>query len=452
MNPSPRRPSVERRIHLHRGVVPDRPPSSPRTGRGFPCVPLPCAPDQLGRGRGGRRAGARGRGRDPPLVRGPRRCAERARVGSLLRRRTFPTWEGGGWSLVTLIVLLIVLVIPLTALRAHQVGYDGAVTWTARALLYSLATSSSSPACRIPRTPIPITRPWSRRSARLELLLRGEDGSHPRPRADSVAQRRSSRRHRNWSDEVVPAGHNAGPRALHCLCGTHVPGGLRCGRRLRPGELCSGRFCRPVVVSGCRCCRLVGACAAPTRRNLMVAWSCAIVASLTKNEGLVTAIAILADRVFGISALLSHDASGQGDRRVARCCGVGGDAPSCGSSPPCPASSGRCRSAPSASMTPSSEDRVARPTALRASATADAVARRQVVLPVALVIATLGCFWFLQRRRRAHLANPAWLWVASGCRDSSHLRDLCLRVLRDPHLAEGKRRSNDDLLVVGLTG
>ena len=50
--------------------------------------------------------------------------------------------------------------------------------------------------------------------------------------------------------------------------------------------------------------------------------------------------------------------------------------------------------------------------ALRASATADAVARRQVVLPVALVIATLGCFWFLQRRRRAHLANPAWLWVA----------------------------------------
>ena len=55
----------------------------------------------------------------------------------LIRRRSFPAWETGGWSLVTVVVLLVVLAIPLTGMRAHEVGYDGAITWTTHALLIS---------------------------------------------------------------------------------------------------------------------------------------------------------------------------------------------------------------------------------------------------------------------------------------------------------------------------
>ena len=58
-------------------------------------------------------------------------------LASLLRRRSFPAWQTGGWSLATVAVLLLVLAIPLTGMRAHEVGYDGAITWTTHALLIS---------------------------------------------------------------------------------------------------------------------------------------------------------------------------------------------------------------------------------------------------------------------------------------------------------------------------
>ena len=38
----------------------------------------------------------------------------------LIRRRSFPAWETGGWSLVTVVVLLVVLAIPLTGMRATK--------------------------------------------------------------------------------------------------------------------------------------------------------------------------------------------------------------------------------------------------------------------------------------------------------------------------------------------
>ena len=214
-------------------------------------------------------------------------------LGALLRRKTFPTWEGGGWSLVSLIVLLIVLVIPLTALRAHEVGYDGAVTWTAHALLYSsghqfLVTGLKNPAYANTDYPplVPAVSALSFSFAgRTDLILGPELTALLNAAAVGVIATGLTRLCR-----PVTTGPTCSPiafAALMCLVAFGVGGDYDLGNYAVDG------FADLLWSAAAVAAVLWGLVLPRTRRNLMVAWSCAIVASLTKNEGLVTASAVL---------------------------------------------------------------------------------------------------------------------------------------------------------------
>jgi hypothetical protein len=336
-------------------------------------------------------------------------------LASLLRRRSFPAWQTGGWSLATVAVLLLVLAIPLTGMRAHEVGYDGAITWTTHALLISgahktLVSGLQNPAYLAANPDYPPLVPAVSAlgfsfAGRSVLILGSELTALLNAAAIGVIAvgvatvRRPSARHEHLLSIVFAA--------LVCLAGFSVGGDyIHVGNYGVDGD--ADLLWAAAAVAAI----LWGLVLPRGRPALMVAWSCAIVASLTKNEGLVTAILILmliAIR-YQRPSLAWHDAAGtpalQARAKSWGRCVVMWIAPTV---------PGLVWLAQMHTLgvhnyffgTPTVES-----LGVRTSATFKAMSNSEAILWVALLILAIGCIWFRNSRRLAELGHPLWLWTA----------------------------------------
>jgi hypothetical protein len=334
----------------------------------------------------------------------------------LLRRRSFPEWQIGGWSLATVAVLLLVLAIPLTGMRAHEVGYDGAITWMTHALLISgghktLVSGLQNPAylATNPDYPplVPAVSALGFSFAGRSILILGSELTALLNAAAigviavgvATVRRPSARREHLLSIAIA---------ALVCLAGYSVGGDY-----IHVGNYGVDSDADLLWAAAAVAAILWGLVLPRGRPALTVAWSCAIVASLTKNEGLVTAIVILmliAIRYQRPSLPWQHDAAGTPALRASA------------------KSWGRCVVmwiAPTvpglvwlAQMhflgvqnyffgTPTVES-----LGVRTSATFRAMSNSESILWVALFILAIGCIWFRNSRRLAELGHPLWLWTA----------------------------------------
>ena len=165
-------------------------------------------------------------------------------LASLLRRRSFPAWQTGGWSLATVAVLLLVLAIPLTGMRAHEVGYDGAIIWTTHALLISgghktLVSGLQNPAYLAANPDYPPLVPAVSAlgfsfAGRSVLILGSELTALLNAAAVGV--------YRGWRRDGASTFRTPRAFAVDCLRRACMPGRLLRRRGLHPcGELQSGR-------------------------------------------------------------------------------------------------------------------------------------------------------------------------------------------------------------------
>jgi hypothetical protein len=137
-------------------------------------------------------------------------------------------------------------------------------------------------------------------------------------------------------------------------------------------------------------------------QELGVAWVCAMVASLTKNEGLTTALVVLVLIALRYRPLTLP---GPTARRWAERAGFV-------LLPALPglAWAGLMRhiGVQDAFFTSAS----AQTPLTRAGATLAGMAAHLAVAPVALAVLLAGCWWLRGDRERARLGNPAWLWIS----------------------------------------
>jgi len=151
---------------------------------------------------------------------------------------------------------------------------------------------------------------------------------------------------------------------------------------------------------------------------LAVAWVCAIVASLTKNEGLTTSLIVLAMialRYVGamlplLGATGAHYAGASTTRRWVR---IGARLAVMFIVPAAPGLAWAALMRRIGlhdrffASSPYGES-----SSVRAHATIHGVGDHLAIAPVAIAVLILGCLLFRRERARAGLGNPAWLWLA----------------------------------------
>jgi hypothetical protein len=332
----------------------------------------------------------------------------------LLRGRSFPARHTDGWSIATVIVLLAVLAVELTGIRAHEVGYDGAITWTTHALLISgghttLVSGLQNPAYLAANPDYPPLVPAVSAlgfsfAGRSVLILGSELTALLNAAAIGVIAagvatvcRPSTRRAHMLS--ILFA-------ALVCLAAYSVGGNyIHVGNYGVDGDA-------DLLWAAAAVAAIVWGLVLPRgRAALMVAWSSAIVASLTKNEGLVTAIAILLLIAIRYHPPMArHEDAGAPVRRAsAKRWAV------CALMWIAPAIPGLVWLVQMHLLgvqnyffgTPTSES-----VGVRTSATFKAMTNSEEIFWVALLVVAIGCLWFRTSRQQAELGHPLWLWTA----------------------------------------
>jgi hypothetical protein len=326
-----------------------------------------------------------------------------------------PPW---GWSVVTLAVVLGALIIPLRALRASMIGWDANSIWLTHALMVSgghhaLLTGLKNPVYRFSNPDYP---PLVPAVGALAFALFGR------------------------GDLEVATGATVLLNACALgVVGTGIAAMGGSGRRLTrigavaaAGALCVVGFAvsGPCGVDGYA--DLLWAAAAVgaviwglvlprSAQMLLVAWICAAVASLTKNEGLTTALALLV-----LIALRYRPLTLSWARRL-RTPAEGGGLPGAAAWPV----ARRCAERAAFVVVPALPGLVwagqirliglsdnffkSPPTeslVTRARATVDGMAVHLAVAPVAAAVLVAGCCFLRRDRRRARFGNPAWLWTA----------------------------------------
>jgi len=219
-----------------------------------------------------------------------------AALAILLRRKSFPSWNIRGWSLAVMIVLFVVLAIPLTGMRAHEVSYDGAITWTTHALLISAGHGALVPAMQNsaylaanPDYPplVPAVNALGFSFAGRDVLILGSELTALLNAAaigvigvgvTTICRPTARRQHLLSLFFAV----------VICLAAYSVAGDY-----FRVGNYGVDNEADLLWAAAAVAAVLWGLVLPRERTALLVAWSCAIVASLTKNEGLVTSIIIL---------------------------------------------------------------------------------------------------------------------------------------------------------------
>ncbi len=330
----------------------------------------------------------------------------------LFHRGSFPSWNIRGWSLAVLIVLLLVLAIPLTGMRAHEVSYDVAITWTTHALWISAghgilvpAMQNSAYLAANPDYPplVPAVNALGFSFAGRDVLILGSELTALLNAAAigvigigiTTICRPTTRRQHLLS--VFFAG-------VTCLAAYSVAGDY-----FRVGNYGVDNEADLLWAATAVAAVLWGLVLPRERTALFVAWSSAIVASLTKNEGLVTSIIILlliALR-YGRPSLAWRDPT---DRRAnVRSWAL------CFLMWIVPALPGLVWLAQMHFLhvqnyffgSIETESR-----GLRTSATLHAMVNTEDILPIALFILAIGCIWLRNSRKHAGLGHPLWLWTA----------------------------------------
>jgi hypothetical protein len=332
-----------------------------------------------------------------------------AALALLLRRKCLPTWEIHGRAVVTLIVLFVVLAVPLTGLRAHEVGYDGSITWTTHALLISaghnvLVPGLQNPAYLASNSDYPPLVPAVSAlgfsfAGRTVLILGAELTALLNAAAVGVIGvgitlicRPSVRR--DYVLSVVFA-------AIICLGAFSVGGDY-----VRVGNYGVDGYADLLWAAAAVAAVLWGLVLPRGRSALLVAWCCAIVASLTKNEGLVTAIVIMlliAVR-YQQPTLHRRDAVATA-MSFGKVLGLW----------IAPAFLGLVWITQMHFLHVQNYffgTRQAETLGTRTSATVHAMGNSEDVFFVALLILAIGCIWFRNSRRLAELGHPLWLWTA----------------------------------------
>jgi hypothetical protein len=328
-----------------------------------------------------------------------------------------PPW---GWSFVTLAVVLLALVIPLTALRPELIGWDANSIWLTHALMVSgghhaLVTGLKNPVYLFSNPDYP---PLVPAAGALGLGLFGRGDLHVAPGTTvllnacalgvagtgiAAVGMGSSRRHVTRIGAVAAAG-------AVCLVGFAISGqyGVDGYTDLLWAAAAVGAVIWGLVLPR-------------STQALVIAWICAGVAALTKNEGLTTGLALLVLIALRYRPLTLSWVRGLGRRPA------GGRFPGRAAWPAAREWAERAAFVVVPALpglvwaglihllgirdnffkSPSSQTLV-----LRAHATIDGMAAHLAVAPVAAAVLVAGCCLLRRKRERAGLGNPAWLWLA----------------------------------------
>lgn len=326
-----------------------------------------------------------------------------------------PPW---GWSIVTMVTTLGVLVIPLAALRARMIGWDANSIWITHALMVSgghheLLADLQNAAYRFSNPDYP---PLVPAAGALAFSLVGRGDLHVAVDATVLLNA--------CALGVVGTGVAAVGNRGRWL--TRMAGVVASGSICLVGFAVSGSYGIDGYADLLWAAAAVGAIIwglvlPQSTQNLALAWICAAVASLTKNEGITTALVVLVLIAFRYRPItvswlrqlrphsenrrLSVAAVGHVARRwIERAAFV-----------VMPALLGLVWAGLAhflglhdAFFSSSS----AESSATRAGATIAGMAAHLAVAPVALAVLLAGCCLLRKDRERSCLGNPAWLWTA----------------------------------------
>jgi hypothetical protein len=336
-------------------------------------------------------------------------------AGKRFRERADPP---AGRSIITLAVLLCALIIPLYALKARMIGWDANSIWLTHALMVSgghhaLVTGLKNPVYSFSNPDYP---PLVPAAGGLAFALFGFGDLHVAPATTvllnacalgvvgtGIAAVGSSGRQVTRIAAVVAGG-------AVCLAGFAVSGGYGVDGYT---DLLWAAAAAAAVIWG-----LV---LPPGTQSLVIAWICVAVASLTKNEGLATGLALLV-----LITLRYRPLTLSWVRRL-RVHPEGGGFPAvtasaatrewarCAAFVLVPALPGLAWAGlirlfgigDNFFKSPSNESLVT-----RAHATVDGMAAHLAVAPVAAAVLVVGCYLLRQDRERGRFGNPAWLWLA----------------------------------------
>jgi hypothetical protein len=321
-----------------------------------------------------------------------------------------------GWSALTVLVMAGVLVYPLVPLRVPMIGWDANSIWLTHSLMVAgghhvLLTGLRNPAIFFDNPDYP---PLVPAAGALELLRFGPASLH-----SAVVM-----------TELLTACAIA---AVGCLIAMSVRSGTiaRLCAVAAGGVVCLAAYgmSYPYAVIGYTdalwaapavAAAICGLVLPREPQYLLLAWIFAVVASLTKNEGLTTALVILVLIAFRYKPLgrgapgrrRAHSTPGlpakvwQASRQwVARVGYV-----------LVPAIPGLASAAIAKHVGLQNEFFIKRPVGetfwYRADAAAASMAGHLAIAPAAAGVLIIGSCFLHSDRRRAGLANPAWLWLA----------------------------------------
>jgi hypothetical protein len=326
-----------------------------------------------------------------------------------------PPWE---WSIITLVVVLGALIIPLRALRVPLIGWDANSIWLTHTLMVSgghhaLVTGLKNPVYLFSNPDYP---PLVPAAGALAFAFFGRGDLHVAPATTVLLNA--------CALGVVGTGIAAMGSRGHQLTrlGAVAAGGALC----LVGFAVSGDFGVNGYTDLLWAAAAVGAVIwglvlPRSTQALVIAWICAAVATLTKNEGLITGLALLVlialrYRPLMLSWVRRLRAQSEGGRfSGVAVWPVTRDWAERAAFVVVPALPGLVWAGlihllgirDNFFKSPSNETLV-----LRAHATIDGMAAHLAVAPVAAAVLVVGCCLLRRDRERARFGNPAWLWLA----------------------------------------
>jgi hypothetical protein len=336
-------------------------------------------------------------------------------AGRFPRSWAGPPWA---WSVGTTVIVAGALAIPLAALRAKMIGWDANSIWLTHALMVSgghheLLTGLQNPAYRFSNPDYP---PLVPAAGALAFAFFGRGDLHIATDMTVLLNACAlglvgagvaavgSRGHELTRIAAVAAG------AAVCLVGFTVSGSFGISGY---ADLLYAAAAVGAIIWGLVLPR--------SNQMLALAWICAAVASLTKNEGLTTALVVLvliALRYRPVTPpwLRRHRAPSENRRlavaAVRQTARAWSERAALVVVPALPglawAGLARLIGLQDAFFRSSSPESAA----TRAAATIAGMAAHLAVAPVAFAVLLAGCCFLRKDRERARLGNPAWLWAA----------------------------------------
>lgn len=319
------------------------------------------------------------------------------------------------WGVLAVLVVVAVLLIPLSGLRARVVGWDANSIWLTHALMLSgghreLLSSLRDPTYLFSNPDYP---PLVPAAGALAFAFFGQSDLY-------LAI--------NMTELVAACGLG--------LVGTGIASVAASGRRLTriPAIAAGGAIClvgfavagvpgisgyADLPWSAAAVAAIIFGLVLPVgTQNLLIAWICAAAASLTKNEGLTTAIAViiliaLRYRPVSLSWLrrVRHglEFSAAAARLTAR---AWAERAALVVVPALPGLIWAGQIHLIGLRDAFFKSHSAESAAYRAGATVEGMAHYLGVAPVALGVLIVGCIFLRRNRAHAGLGNPAWLWTA----------------------------------------